>query len=72
MLTTTVKLLGAAVYDSKIVLNTSTVKIDIILERESQEHLSDPTRAHGLLDHGKDRNVQVNRSGLIMGITSKT
>ena len=54
---TTVKLLGVAVYDSKIVINTSTLKMDIILERELQEHLSDPTRVHGLLDHGKDRKL---------------
>ena len=48
----TVQLRGAADYDS----HTSTANTDISLEREFQKHISDPTQAHGLLDHGKDRN----------------
>ena len=47
----TVRLRGAADYDSQ----TSTANTDISLEREFQKHISDPTQAHGLLDHGKDR-----------------
>ena len=53
MLTTTVKLPGAAAYDSKMVIHTSTENIYTSLERLFQKHLSDPTRAHGLLGHVK-------------------
>ena len=46
----TVRLRGAADYDSQ----TSTANTDISLAREFQKHISDPTRAHILLNHGKD------------------
>ena len=48
-----VKLLGTESYDSHMATNTSTVNTDIILERGFQKHLSDPTRANGLLDQGR-------------------
>ena len=35
-------------------MHTSTANTDINLGREFQKHLSDPTRAYGLLDQGKD------------------
>ena len=35
-------------------IHTSTVNTDISLSREFQRYISDPTRANGLLDHGKD------------------
>ena len=50
---TTVQLTGAAAYDSQMVIHTSTANLDIILAREFQKNLSDPTRTHGLLDNIK-------------------
>ena len=35
-------------------MQNSTKDTNISLAREFQKHLSDPTRAHGLLDHVKD------------------
>ena len=35
-------------------MQNSTEDTNISLAREFQKHLSDPTRAHGLLDHVKD------------------
>ena len=51
---TNVQLPGAAAYDSQMEIHTSNVNTDTSLSREFQKHLSDPTRAHGLLYHGKD------------------
>ena len=45
----------AKAYESHTVMHTSTANTDISLEREFQKHLSDPTRANGLLGHGKYR-----------------
>ena len=53
MLVTTVQQPGAEAYESQISIHTSTENIDISLARESQNNLSDTTRAHGLLDPGK-------------------
>ena len=55
MLNTTVQMPGASSYDSQMEIHTSTKNTDINLAREFQKHISDPTRAHGLLDNGKDR-----------------
>ena len=55
MLMKNVQLPGASSYDSEMAMHTSTSNIDISLSRGFQKHLSDPTLAHGLLDHGKDR-----------------
>ena len=54
MLITTVKLPGALDYESHMVIHTSTTNKCISLAKEFQKHLSDPTKAHGLLDHCKD------------------
>ena len=54
MLMTTVQLPGTEAYESQMAMHTSTANTDIILERVYQKHLSDPTQAHGLLDHSKD------------------
>ena len=54
MLITTVKLTGAGAYDSQMEMHTSTANIDISLARYFQKYISDSTRSHGLLDHGKD------------------
>ena len=54
MIIITVQLHVSAYYDSQMVMNTSTTNTDISLAREFQKHLSEPTRSHGLLDHGKD------------------
>ena len=54
MLTTTVQLLGAANNDSQMVMHITMINTDILLARESQL-FSDPTRAHGSIDHGKFR-----------------
>ena len=56
-LMTTVQLTNTAAYDSHMVIHTSTANTDICLERKFQKHISDPTWAHGLLDHGKDRKL---------------
>ena len=37
------------------ILSCNMSNTDICLSRGFQKHISDPTRAHGLLDHGKDR-----------------
>ena len=55
MLMTTVQLPGVAAYDSQMVMHTSTTNTYISLAWKFKKNLSDPTRAHGLLDHGKDR-----------------
>ena len=55
MLITTVNLTGAATNDLWMVMNTSTSNTDISVSREFQKYISDPTRAHGLIDNGKDR-----------------
>ena len=55
MLFTTVQLPGAETYESQMVIHTSTSRTDTSLARELQKHLSNPTRSHDLLDHGKDR-----------------
>ena len=54
MLMTTVQMPGAEVYNSQTEIHTSTAKTDISLASEFQKHLSDPTRAHVLLDQGKE------------------
>ena len=61
MLITTVKLPGASTNDLQMVMYTSMSNIDISLAREFQKHLSDPTRAHGLIDNGKYRKRASNR-----------
>ena len=53
MLMTTVQLPGEKYYDSHMAIHTSTANTDIILAREFQKHLSDPTQAHHLLNRGK-------------------
>ena len=55
MFTTTVQLTSNAASDSQMEMHISAANIDISLEREFQKHLSDPTRANGLLGHGKYR-----------------
>ena len=57
MLMTTVQLTGAEDYESQMEVHTSTENKDISLAREFQKHLSDPTWAYGLLDHGKGRKL---------------
>ena len=68
MLMTTVQLTGTAVYYSQMEIFTPTMNIYISLSRKFQKHFSDTTQAYGLLDHGKDRNLPVNGSGMIMSI----
>ena len=55
MLTTTVKLPGAADYDSKMEIHTSTANKYISLAREFKKKLSDPIRSHVLLYNGNHR-----------------
>ena len=55
MLITTVNLTSAATNDLWMVMNTSTSNTDISVSREFQKYISDPTRAYGLIDNGKDR-----------------
>ena len=53
----TMQLPGVADYDSHMEMHTSTVNIVISLAREYQKYISEPTWAHDLLDHGKDRKI---------------
>ena len=46
---------GAVTKDSQMVMQTEMSNTDISLERVFQKHLSDPTHAHGLIYHVKDR-----------------
>ena len=55
MLTTTVQLHYADTNKSHMVIHDAMINKDISLERVFQKHLSDPTHAHGLIDHVKDR-----------------
>ena len=55
MFMTTVKLPGAATNYSHMVIHTTMSNIDISLVRVFQNNISDPTRAHGLIDRGKYR-----------------
>ena len=61
VLTTTVKIPGTEDYDSQTEMNTSTENKDISLAREFQKYLSDPTRSHVLLYHGKYRKRSIKR-----------
>ena len=61
----------AKAYESHTVMHTSTANTDISLEREFQKHLSDPTRAQGLLDHSKYIKHASKQKVLIMSIMSK-
>ena len=53
ILITTVQSTSAATNDSQMVMYTSISNKYISIAREFQKHLSNPTRAHGLIDHGK-------------------
>ena len=55
MLITTVQLPGESTNNSQFAMYTSNINTYIIIEMGCQKHISDPTRAHGLVDHGKDR-----------------
>ena len=55
ILMTTVQLSVAADYESQTGKHTSDANTDISLAREFKKHISDPTQAHYLLYHGKDR-----------------
>ena len=63
---------SASDYESHMAMHISTVNTDISLAREFRKHCSDPTQANGFLDHGKDRKIPINRSGLRVSIMSKT
>ena len=54
MLMTTVQLTDAAINKSQIVIHTTTINTYISISRVFK-NISDPTHAHGLIDHGKDR-----------------
>ena len=58
---TTVKLISAAAYDSHMEMDTSILNTDISIAREVQKYISDPTRTHGEMDHGKDRKLASKR-----------
>ena len=42
-------------------MHISTKNADIILAKEFQKNLSDLTRAHGLIDNGKDIKIAIER-----------
>ena len=54
MLMTTVQLPNGATNNSQMVMHASTENVDISLAKQSQKHISDPSLAHILIDHGKD------------------
>ena len=49
----TVKLQRSIIFDSQIQMNTGTKKEDLILVKESQEHLKKKYRKHGVIGQGK-------------------
>ena len=57
MLIKTVHLPGEADYYSQMLMHNSSENTDISLARKFKEYISDPTRAHGLLDQGKYRRL---------------
>ena len=50
----TVKLLGSEWFNKKIAVHTATKHYDVSLAQEFQNHLSDESRKHGILDQVKD------------------
>ena len=55
MLVKILKLPGVATNNSQVVMHTSMSNTDISIARLFQKYLSHPTRAHDLIDDGKDR-----------------
>ena len=55
MLMKIVQLPGAEAYELQMVIHTSTANTDISLARDFQKSISYSTRAHILLDNGKER-----------------
>ena len=50
----TVKLHGSEWFNTKIAVHTATKHSDVSLAQEFQNHLSDESRKHGILDQVKD------------------
>ena len=55
---TTVQLSSESSYSSHMAMHTSTLTIDISLERGLQKHPSESTPKHGVMDNGKQKKVQ--------------
>ena len=47
------KLTGAKIYDTQMVMNNGTHTSDVSLDREFQKHLSNAARKNGLIDQVK-------------------
>ena len=54
---------GKKVYDTQMFMHTGTCTSDVSLASEFQKHLSTAARKHGVIDQGKYKNGQVNKSG---------
>ena len=59
----TVKLSGSQQFYSQISMDTSTHNYDVSLAQELQNNLSNTSRQHGILDHGKHKKYQVKKVG---------
>ena len=55
ILMTIVKLHCADTNNSQMIMNTSMIITDISIARVFQKYITDSTRSHGLIDHGKYR-----------------
>ena len=56
-----VQLLGIKRFDKQMAVHTVTQNTDVILELEFQNHLSNSSHKHGVLDHGKHKKCQVKK-----------
>ena len=61
-LISTVQIPGEKGYDTKMVIHTGIRTSDVSLASEFQKHLSTEARKHGVIDQGKCKNGQVNKS----------
>ena len=59
----TVQLPGSKCFDTQITVHTVTQNTDVSLAQGFQKHLSNESRKHGIIDHGKHKRCQVNKSG---------
>ena len=53
---------GLKVYDTQMVIHSETSTNDVILVQQFQRHFINVARKHGLIDQGKYKNGQLNKS----------
>ena len=54
----TVQLHGSQIFDTQMVIHTSTHNSDVSLAQELQKHFSNASRKHGVSGYGKHKNVK--------------